>query len=67
MLAKGAGRWSVIIMHTANWGSGVTITNQCESISKAVSQAIQFAIEEGVGRMPGFSDPASPSSGPSRL
>lgn len=55
VLAKCAGRWCVIIMSQANYGSGVTITDQCSTISRAVSQAIQFAIEERVGRMPGFS------------
>jgi len=54
VLAKSAGRWSVIIMFSTNFGSGVTITDQCGTISRAVSQAIQFAIEERVGWMPGF-------------
>jgi hypothetical protein len=54
VLAKSVGRWSVIVMSDANFGSGVTITDQCETISRAISQAIQYAIEERVGWMPGF-------------
>ena len=50
VLAKSAGRWSVIVMSQPNFGSGLTITDQCSTVSRAVSQAIQFAIENSVGR-----------------
>jgi hypothetical protein len=50
VLAKGAGRWSVILMRDERYGQGFTITDQCPTISRAVSQALQFAIEEHVGR-----------------
>jgi hypothetical protein len=56
LLAKSAGRWSVIIMHQANYGSGVTITDQCCTVSRAVSQAIQYAIAERVGIDPVFGE-----------
>lgn len=48
VLAKSAGRWSIILMRDKRYGQGFTITDQCETISRAVSQAIQFAIEEHV-------------------
>lgn len=54
VLAKGAGRWSVIIMHTANFGSGSTVTDECSNISRAVSQAIRFGIENQIGVLPPF-------------
>ena len=50
VLAKSAGRWAVILMRDARYGQGFTITDECPTISRAVSQAIQFAIEHGVGR-----------------
>ena len=54
VLARSAGRWSVIIMERRNYGSGVTITDECPTISRAVSQAIQFAIENRLGVGPPF-------------
>lgn len=54
VLAVSAGQWSVIIMQQRNYGSGVTITDSCQTINRAVSQAIQYAIEERVGVGPPF-------------
>lgn len=50
VLARSAGRWSVILMHDSHYSGGFTITDPCETISRAVSQALQFVIEEHVGR-----------------
>ena len=47
VLARGAGRWSVILMDHPNFGSGVAITDECPTVSRAVSMAIQFAILYG--------------------
>ncbi len=45
VLAKSAGRYCVILMQDVRYGSGFTITDLCPTPSKAVSQAIAFAIE----------------------
>lgn len=54
VLARGAGRWSVIIMERKNFGSGTCITDECPTISRAVSQAIKYGIENGIGVLPPF-------------
>ena len=48
VLSKCAGRWAVILMRDKRYGQGFRITDDCKTISRAVSQAIQFAIEEHV-------------------
>jgi hypothetical protein len=44
VLARGAGRWSVILMADEHYGAGTTITGQHQEIGQAVSEAIKFAI-----------------------
>lgn len=41
VLAFGAGRWSVILMASPNWGSGVTVTGQRRTPSGAAIEALK--------------------------
>jgi hypothetical protein len=67
VLAKSAGRYSVILMNDKRYGSGFTITDLCPTPSLAVSQAIKFAVEEHMGTWRGLTPSACSQDAPAPL